>query len=187
MPRGSCEVATLPSAEHLSLLRNNTVSPGKSFTDERFICWINTDAALEIRDHARSVSLHIRNPTQAALIIPVSRVVSLGNCARTSRTFLRFKQIVSFGGDFDFGISAAAQSGNFQWLPDFNLEIILTKDRQLRAIIFSKNSLDINAGALGRTSRQGAGLSYKKDFEKLFGNKEKNTTIKPPADSTLIQ
>ncbi|RTL49387.1 MAG: hypothetical protein EKK39_10820 [Sphingobacteriales bacterium] len=106
---------------------------------------------------------------------------------KVGKSFFNDNVIVSFGGDFDFGISAAAQSGNFQWLPDFNLEIILTKDRQLRAIIFSKNSLDINAGALGRTSRQGAGLSYKKDFEKLFGNKEKNTTIKPPADSTLLQ
>jgi hypothetical protein len=105
---------------------------------------------------------------------------------KVGKSFFNDNVIVSFGGDFDFGISAAAQSGNFQWLPDFNLEIVLTKDRQLRAIIFSKNSLDINAGALGRTSRQGAGISYKKDFEKIFGNREKNKTLQPPtSDSTL--
>lgn len=99
---------------------------------------------------------------------------------KVGKSFFNDNVIISFGGDFDFGISAAAQSGNFQWLPDFNAEFVLTKDRQLRAIIFSKNSLGYGSGSYGRISRQGVGLSFKKEFEKLFGNKEKDIQLKKP-------
>jgi hypothetical protein len=44
----------------------------------------------------------------------------------------------------------------------------LTKDKKLRAILFNRNSLDINGGALGRRNRQGASISYRKDFDKFI-------------------
>ncbi|TAF50100.1 MAG: hypothetical protein EAZ62_08285, partial [Sphingobacteriia bacterium] len=58
--------------------------------------------------------------------------------------------------------------------------IILSEDRKLRAIIFSKNSLDISGANFGRRNRQGISISYRKDFEKWFANKEKDITLPPP-------
>lgn len=102
------------------------------------------------------------------------------------KSFFNDNIIVTFGGDLDFnlGTTSAVQNGNFQWLPDLNIEFVLSKDRKLRAIIFSKNSLDIAGSSLGRRNRQGASISYKRDFETLFGRKEKDIEFKSPGDST---
>lgn len=105
---------------------------------------------------------------------------------KLGKSFFNNNVIVTFGGDFDFnlGNTSAVQNGNFQWLPDLNIEIILSKDRKLRAIIFSKNSLDITSGAAyGRRNRQGASISYRRDFESLFGRKENDIIFKSPADT----
>ena len=117
------------------------------------------------------------NNTAANNIIDRSRVnVKLGYNFNDKFT-------VSFGGDFDFNLGATTQSGNFQWLPDLNVEYYLTKDKKLRGVIFSKNSLNINGTTLGKQNRQGVGISYRKDFERIFAKKEKETTIKAPTDS----
>ncbi|MDQ2752506.1 MAG: translocation/assembly module TamB domain-containing protein, partial [Bacteroidota bacterium] len=93
---------------------------------------------------------------------------------KINKSLLDGKVIITFGGDFDFGISnaSASQTNNFQWLPDVSVQIILSKDRKLRAIVFNRSSLTVagNTGAtgsLGRSTRQGISLSYTKDFEKL--------------------
>lgn len=88
------------------------------------------------------------------------------------------KVIVTFGGDLDFRMgsntASSQQLGNLQWLPDLTVEVILSKDRKIRAIVFSRNSLDITGGSVGRRNRQGASISYRKDFESIFsGSKEK--------------
>ena len=101
-------------------------------------------------------------------------------------SFFNDKVLVSFGGEFDFNVgnnSAAAQSGNFQWLPDLNVEYYITKDKKLRAVIFSKNSLNYNAGSLGNQNRKGIGLSYKRDFETIFAKKDDKIQLHPPTDS----
>jgi hypothetical protein len=74
------------------------------------------------------------------------------------------------GGDLDFNVRSSTniQNDNLQWLPDLNIEFILTRDRKLRAIVFNRNSLDINGSSLGRRNRQGVSISYRKDFEKFF-------------------
>lgn len=96
---------------------------------------------------------------------------------KVGKSFLDDKIIITFGTDIDFNVGASAiQSGNTQWLPDWNVEFVLSRDRNLRAMIFSKNSLDISGNALGRRNRQGIGISYTKDFETLFGTKN------PPSD-----
>jgi hypothetical protein len=103
---------------------------------------------------------------------------------KLNKSILNGKVIFTFGGDLDFGLtSAAVQSGNFQWLPDISVQVMLSKDRKLRAIIFNKSSLDVNVAnaALGRTTMQGVSLSYTKDFEHLF--KPKNPA-KIGVDST---
>jgi hypothetical protein len=92
-------------------------------------------------------------------------------------TLFNGKVIVSFGGDLDVGASNIPT----QWLPDLNVELILSKDKKLRGMVFSKNSLDYStagsSGAFGKRTRQGIGVSYKKDFEKLFGTKENEIKV----------
>ena len=108
---------------------------------------------------------------------------------KLGKSFFQDKMIVTFGGDLDFNVSnsAAIKNGNFQWLPDLNVEFILSKDRKLRAILFNKNSLDISntsAGGIGRRNRFGASISYRKDFDKLFATKPDDIVVKPATDST---
>ena len=105
---------------------------------------------------------------------------------KLGKSFFQDKMIVTFGGDLDFNVSnsAAAKNGNFQWLPDLNIEFILSKDRKLRAILFNKNSLDISAGGIGRRNRFGASISYRRDFDNLFATKPNDIQFKPPADTT---
>jgi hypothetical protein len=71
------------------------------------------------------------------------------------------------GGDLDFNVrtTSSIQNGDFQWLPDLNVEFILTRNRKLRAIVFNRNSLDINGSTLGRRNRQGVSISYRQDFD----------------------
>jgi hypothetical protein len=98
------------------------------------------------------------------------------------------KVLITLGGDLDFrmGSSSAGsqQLGNLQWLPDVTVEIILSKDRKVRAILFSRNNLDITQGGIGRRNRQGASISYRKDFDKLFGKKEEIEEV-PKKDSSI--
>lgn len=83
---------------------------------------------------------------------------------KIGKNFFNDNVIVSFGADLDFNVVSNAQNGNFQWLPDLNVEVVLSSNKKLRMLIFSKNSLDISGGNLGRRNRQGIGLTYKKDF-----------------------
>ncbi len=93
--------------------------------------------------------------------------------------------IVTLGSDLDFNVgnTTSFQNGNFQWLPDFNIKFILTKDRKLSAIIFTKNSLDISGSTFGRRNRQGVSISYQRDFDELFAKKPEVLEIKTPAEN----
>jgi hypothetical protein len=107
---------------------------------------------------------------------------------KLGKSLFNNKVVVTFGGDLDFRMGSntatSQQLGNLQWLPDLTVEIILTKDRKVRAIVFSRNNLDITAGAVGRRSRQGASISYRKDFERILGKpKEESNTIPAPVAS----
>jgi hypothetical protein len=104
---------------------------------------------------------------------------------KLTRAFANDKIIVTLGTDIDFSVgSSAIQNGNLQWLPNVNIEFILTPDRKLRLIVFNRSSLDLSGTSFGRRNRQGLSISYRKDFEKLFGTKEKDIEFKAPADST---
>jgi len=107
---------------------------------------------------------------------------------KLNQSLLNGNVIVSVGGDLDFGLSGvgtATYGGGFQWLPDISVSIILSKDRQLRAIVFNRSSLDVGAGSsgLGRRNRMGVSLSYTKDFEHIFGKKSKKMHV--PTDSIV--
>jgi len=89
---------------------------------------------------------------------------------KVGKSFFEDKIVVTFGGDLDFNLSnsSSVKNGNLQWLPDLNIEFILTQARKLRAILFNKNSLDISGSSFGRRNRFGASISYRRDFERLF-------------------
>ena len=101
---------------------------------------------------------------------------------RVSQSLLNGKVIIVFGGGFDFNIgsTSAVSSGNFQWLPDISVQIVLSqnieKSSKIKAIIFNKSSLDVSTGVIGRRNRQGVSLTYTKDFDNFFS--------KTVADST---
>jgi hypothetical protein len=101
--------------------------------------------------------------------------------------FANDKVTVTLGSDLDFNVgnSTSFQNGNFQWLPDFNIKFILTKDRKLSAIVFTKNSLDISGSTFGRRNRQGVSISYRRDFDELFAKKPEKIEIKPPVENLL--
>ncbi len=84
-----------------------------------------------------------------------------------NRSFYNNRVVVNLGSDFDMNVRSTAVTG-FQFLPDINVEFILTPNRRLRAIIFKRDNLDI----AGRRNRAGASISYRKDFNKLLGKKE---------------
>ena len=106
---------------------------------------------------------------------------------KLNKSILNDKVIFTFGADLDFNLSnTVVQNGNFQWLPDISVQLILSKDRNLRAIVFNKSSLDVNAAnsAIGRTTRQGVSINYTKNL----GTKEKPVPKTTPfSDSTIIE
>ncbi len=103
---------------------------------------------------------------------------------KIGKSFFNNNVVVTFGSDFDFRLantgSSSASSSSFQYLPNVNVEFILSKDRRLRAIIFYSNLPDPTTPN-GQRNRSGASLSYKRDFDKFFGSKSKG--IK---DSTAV-
>ena len=106
---------------------------------------------------------------------------------KLNKSLLNNKVIITFGGDLDFNVSgaaAAASNSNFQWLPDISVQIVLSRDRKLRAIIFNHSSIGVyTSGTVGRVTRQGISISYTKDFDKFFGGNG-GTYFIAPSDSS---
>lgn len=84
-----------------------------------------------------------------------------------NRSFFNSRVKLNLGSDFDLNVRNTTATG-FQFLPDVSVEFILTANRRLRAIVFKRDNLDIS----GRRNRAGASISYRKDFDKLFGRRE---------------
>jgi hypothetical protein len=84
-----------------------------------------------------------------------------------NRSFFNSRVKVNLGSDFDLNVRNTTATG-FQFLPDVSVEFVLTTNRRLRAIVFKRDNLDIS----GRRNRAGASISYRKDFERLFGRKD---------------
>jgi hypothetical protein len=104
---------------------------------------------------------------------------------KLTRAFANDKIIVTLGSDIDFNLGGSAiQNGTTQWLPNVNIEFVLSRDRKLRLIVFNRSSLDLSGSSFGKRNRQGVSISYRKDFERLFGKKEDDTEVKVPADTT---
>lgn len=112
---------------------------------------------------------------------------------KLNKSLLNNKLIVTFGGDLDFNVSgtaaATATNNNLQWLPDISVQIILSRDRKLRAIVFNHSSLGAtNTGTIGRVTRQGISISYTRDFDRLFGkNYDDSFFTAPPVSDTVLR
>ena len=105
---------------------------------------------------------------------------------KINQSLLNGRIIITFGGDLDFNLSntSAVESGNFQWLPDISVAIKLSPQGSIRAVIFSKSSLDVGSGvtnSFGRRNRQGVSLSFTKDFEKKNPQRNPTPVLKPDA------
>ncbi len=113
---------------------------------------------------------NLLDPTGTGIAINSNKIDRQRVNLKLGRSFFNDKVIVNLGGDFDFNLRSASsiENNNFQWLPDLNIEFVLTKDKKLRAIIFNRNSLDIIGGSMGRRNRQGVSISYRKDFENFI-------------------
>ncbi len=113
---------------------------------------------------------NLLDPTGSGIPINANKIDRQRVNLKLGRSFLNDKVIINVGGDLDFNVRSSTniQNDNLQWLPDLNIEFILTRDRKLRAIVFNRNSLDINGSSLGRRNRQGVSISYRKDFEKFL-------------------
>ena len=112
-------------------------------------------------------STNLLDPTGGGIAINANKIDRTRVNLKLGRSFLNDKIVVNVGGDLDFNVrgTSTIQNSDFQWLPDVNIEFILTEDRKLRAILFNRNSLDINGNALGKRNRQGLSISYRKDFD----------------------
>ncbi len=113
---------------------------------------------------------NLLDPTGSGIAINANKIDRQRVNLKLGRSFLNDKVIINVGGDLDFNVRSSTniQNDNLQWLPGLNIEFILTRDRKLRAIVFNRNSLDINGSSLGRRNRQGVSISYRKDFEKFL-------------------
>ena len=113
---------------------------------------------------------NLLDPTGGGIPINANKIDRTRVNLKLGRSFFNDKVIVNVGGDLDFNVrnTSAIQNSDFQWLPDLNIEFIISKDRKLRAIVFNRNSLDINGSALGRRNRQGVSISYRKDFDEII-------------------
>jgi hypothetical protein len=113
---------------------------------------------------------NLLDPTGSGIAINANKLDRTRVNLKLGRSFYNDKIIVNVGGDLDFNVqnTSAIRNSDLQWLPDLNIEFVLTKDRKLRAILFNRNSLDINGSALGKRNRQGVSISYRKDFDELI-------------------
>ena len=84
-----------------------------------------------------------------------------------NKSYFNNRVVINVGSDFDVNVRSTVVTG-FQFLPDISAEFILTPNRRLRFIVFKRDNLDFS----GRRNRAGASISYRKDYDMLFGNSE---------------
>lgn len=101
---------------------------------------------------------------------------------RLMQSIANDKIVFVIGGNFDFGVNggqSVSQTGG-AFSPDFSVQFILTRNRRLRAVVFSRSSIGAVPGiaAIGRQNRYGVSISYTRDFEHFFGGKDKYREIK---------
>lgn len=147
-----------------------------------FLYKVTGDKTLQFDVGAKTYSSYSLNGTSSGSTLDRTAVE-----LKLNKSLLNNKLIVTFGGDLDFNISgatAASTNTNLQWLPDISVQIVISRDRKLRAIVFNHSSLGAtNTGTIGRVTRQGISISYTRDFDKLFGPPDNDIYFTAPATS----
>jgi hypothetical protein len=97
--------------------------------------------------------------------------------------------VLTFGSNFDIPITSDLQQ-NIQFLPDVTAQWLINKSGTIRASFFYRQNLDylgLNTNNVGqRTTRTGANISYRKEFDNLGkrNGKLKTKPTVPVSDST---
>jgi translocation-and-assembly-module (TAM) inner membrane subunit TamB-like protein len=91
------------------------------------------------------------------------------------RAFFDDRFILTFGSTFDVPLQSTIQQ-TLQFLPDVTAEWLINKSGSIRATFFYRENLDFLTGNIGagnpRTRRTGANMSYRREFNTLFGRKK---------------
>lgn len=110
---------------------------------------------------------------------------------KLNKQFFNNKLIITVGSDLDLNVNSnsatSQQLGNFQFLPDVTVEFILSRDRKVRAIVFSRNNIDVSSAGVGRRNRTGASISYRKDFNHILykPKKKEEKPVQTPSSAIL--
>lgn len=136
---------------------------GKILTD--IVQRITGDASLKVN---LSTNLYSSVSQAGANAITSASAYDRMNVAfNLNRSYLNNRVMINLGSDFDLNVRNTAAAG-FQFLPNISVEFILTPNRRLRGILFKRDNLDFS----GRKNRVGASISYRKDFNHVFGRSD---------------
>lgn len=136
-----------------------------------------------------------------ASVYSSSNLDALGASSTTSQQFLNrsavnlsfsknyFNERLTFivGSALDFGISGSGSNTttkNFQFLPDVTAQWKLTPDGKFLMNFFYRENASYLGTSIGKQSRSGASISYRKEFENLkdlFKKKPKKPYVPPPS------
>jgi hypothetical protein len=89
------------------------------------------------------------------------------------KSLMNDKLIITFGSDFNFSTNSRMVSGSqsFLFLPDVNVEYKITPDGKFRTSFFFRSSFDALSTS-GRRDRTGGNISYRTEFDRLFGKQK---------------
>jgi hypothetical protein len=120
-----------------------------------------------------------------------------------SRGFFNDRFVITAGSTLDIPLQNSATQNsiqqNIEFLPDVRMEWLINPSGSIRATFFYEQNLDFYnlalTNSLSRNRRQGAGISYRKEFDHLgdlfrFGKKKKKQqlpAVSTPSAETPIQ
>ncbi len=97
------------------------------------------------------------------------------------------KLVITLGSDFNFsatGNNTITSAQSFLFLPDVNVEYKITPDGKLRTSFFYRSSFDALSTS-GRRDRTGGNISYRTEFNTLFGKPGKREELPITKDSMI--
>jgi len=101
-----------------------------------------------------------------------------------NKSFLNEKLTMTVGSALDFGMTPQqVQAASFQFLPDINAEYKITADGHVAVTFFYRDSYNYLSTGNHTQNSSGAGLSYRRDFDRVdeLFKKKKKKPAPPPA------
>lgn len=104
------------------------------------------------------------------------------------KSFLNERLTFTFGSAVDFGLSPqqVQATKNLQFLPDISADLKLRQDGKVVLSFFYRDSYNYLSGTGARQNRSGAGISYRRDFERIsdLWRLDKKKKLRPPLVDT---